>query len=205
MTACRPNKRGIGMVFQRYALFPNMTVAQNVAFPLMGRCRRPRSASTQRTSKELGSSRWTAMEARIRRNSRVGSSSVSRWRGRSRYEPRILLHGRTARRARPQAAQGDAAGAEAPAARARHTIIFVTHDQQEAMALADRIAIMAEGQVQQVGAPEELYHSPRQRLRGAVVSGKVNPAPRSRSDRSCRAESHPCACTDGGAVECFGA
>ena len=78
-----PHKRGIGMVFQNYALFPHMTIAENLAFPLKVR-KMARQRSTRRCSARSTWCRWApeSSPGAARRSCRVGSSSASRWPGR---------------------------------------------------------------------------------------------------------------------------
>lgn len=152
-------KRNVGMVFQSYALFPNMTVAENVAYGLKVR-RIPaaeRAAETRRLLALVGldayaDRRVTAISGGQRQRTALARALA--------IKPRVLLLDE------PLAAL-DAVLRE----RLRVeiglllrefgiTAIYVTHDQAEAMAIGDRIAVMEKGRIAQIGRPQEIYHRP---------------------------------------------
>jgi multiple sugar transport system ATP-binding protein len=159
VTRVEPGRRRVAMVFQDYALFPHMTVAQNIAYPLRVR-RASRSAQQEaaaRTSAGLGLAelldrrpgqlsggqqqrvalaRAIAMEADVL----LLDEPLSNLDARLRLEARTFLK-------RLQRELG-------------LTTVFVTHDQAEALALADRIAVMAEGRIRQLGSPKEVFQRP---------------------------------------------
>ncbi len=161
-----PEKRNIGMVFQDYALFPHLTIAHNVAFGL------------QKTSRK----RFTSDQVRaLTKESidRVGLSGLE-----SRY-PHELSGGQQQRvaLARALAPQPEMILLDEPLSnldiqvrlRLRQEIrsilkhaatsaIFVTHDQEEAMSMCDRIAVMNQGNLEQVGTPESIYQAPSSRF-----------------------------------------
>lgn len=152
-------KRNVGMVFQSYALFPNMTVAENVAYGLKVR-KVPsveRAAETKRLLalvglEELGDRRISAISGGQRQRTALARALA--------IKPRVLLLDE------PLAAL-DAVLRE----RLRVeiglllrefgiTAVYVTHDQAEAMAIGDRIAVMQRGRIVQIDVPEEIYHRP---------------------------------------------
>ena len=165
VTHLRPNQRNIGMVFQSYALFPNMTVAAERRLRAEGRrsARRPRS--TARVAEMLGSSSCRSSAGAIPSSSPAASSSGWRSPARSRRSPQVLLLDeplsaldakiRVSLREEIRAIQRELG----------ITTIYVTHDQEEALSMSDRIVVMNEGVAEQVGTPFEIYNRPRDPLR----------------------------------------
>ena len=153
-------QRPIGMVFQQYALFPNMTVYGNVAFPLRLK-RRPEALVARRVSELLALVHLEGLEQRYPRELSGGQQQrVALARALAR-EPQVLLLDE------PLSAL-DAKIREELRGELRKlqrglaiTTVYVTHDQEEALALSDRIAIMREGKVEQVGSPVDVYTRPR--------------------------------------------
>src|SRR6185369_3106167 len=157
VTALPPAKRGLSMVFQSYALFPHLTVAENIVFGLRVRKVADREARLARVASLLG------LEALLQR------------------KPAQLSGGQQQR-----VALGRAIIAETPVClmdeplsnldaqlrgemrreirslqrRLGITMVYVTHDQTEAMTMADRIVLMRGGKIEQLGTPEELYERP---------------------------------------------
>ena len=153
-----PERRRTGMVFQNYAVWPHMSVFDNVAFGLMV-AKRPRAKSacvSTRSSPPLASK---GLGGAIRASLVAASSSA--WRS-----PVLLWSSRRSCSSmspfepRRQAARAHANGAEGLQRRTGITFVYVTHDQAEAMALSDRIAVFHKGTVQQVGSPREVYERP---------------------------------------------
>ncbi|MFC4120039.1 ABC transporter ATP-binding protein [Nonomuraea zeae] len=155
----RAEKRNIGLVFQNYALFPHMTVAENVAFPL-----HMRSLSARDIERRVAEVLEQVDLAPFRdRNAATLSGGQQQRVAIARaivYEPDLLLMdeplGALDRRLRARL-QGELRGLHH---RLGIPIVYVTHDQDEAMALSDRVAIMNGGHIVQLGAPKELYDSP---------------------------------------------
>jgi len=152
------HKRNIGMVFQRYTLFPHLSVAENVAFPLRVR-RRPDGEIKRKVADMLaaGASSKTSPTA-IRAHCRAASSSAWRLPARSPTTRPILLMD-TSRLSAPTRKLRQEFQAESAASTARRasTILYVTHDQEEALHLSDRIALFREGRIEQIGTGEDLY------------------------------------------------
>jgi putative spermidine/putrescine transport system ATP-binding protein len=154
-----PAQRQIGMVFQNYALFPHLTVAQNIAYPLKLR-RQPRAERRQRVREMLDLVRLPSVGDR-RPNELSGGQQqrIALARALS-FRPDLLLMDE------PLGALDRLLRLEMEEEirrlhrEAETTIVTVTHDQQEALALSDRIAIMRDGRVVGLGVPEELYYSP---------------------------------------------
>jgi len=163
VTRVAPRARNIGMVFQNYALFPNMSVAGNIAFGL--RQKGASRAGTRARVAELleliqmpgrGESLITTLSGgQQQRVALARALAVS---------PRVLLMdeplGALDARLR-EAMQLELAAMQR---RLGITTILVTHDQQEAMVLADRIVVMADGRIQQTGTPDQLYQHPSNRF-----------------------------------------
>jgi multiple sugar transport system ATP-binding protein len=159
VTRLEPGRRKVAMVFQDYALFPHMTVAQNIAYPLRVR-RASRSAQQEaaaRTSSGLGLS--ALLDRRPAQLSGGQQQRVALARAialsadvllldepLSNLDARLRLEARTFLK-RLQRDLG-------------LTTVFVTHDQAEALALADRIAVMSEGRIRQLGSPKDVFQRP---------------------------------------------
>src|SRR5437764_3070673 len=159
VTYALPRDRDIAMVFQSYALYPNMNVAQNISFGLEMRNvpKAEREAAVQRVAKMLqighlldrkpgqlsgGQRQRVAMGRALARNPKLFlfDEPLSNLDAKLRVEIK-LLHQRT-----------------------QTTTVYVTHDQVEAMTLGDRIAVMREGVVQQLGTPDDIYSRPATRF-----------------------------------------
>jgi spermidine/putrescine ABC transporter ATP-binding subunit len=158
-----PEKRNFGVVFQGYALFPHMTVRANVGYPLSVR-RVARSEIERRVARVLDLVQLGALADRLPRELSGGQQQRVALARALVFEPALVLLDE------PLSALDKKLRAElqielkALHARLGTTFIFVTHDQEEAMALSDRIAILREGRVVQVGRPAELYDRPANRF-----------------------------------------
>jgi putative spermidine/putrescine transport system ATP-binding protein len=154
-----PARRGVGMVFQHYALFPHMTVAQNIGYGLKLR-RTPRAERERRVSTMLELLRLHGLQDRYPRQLSGGQQQRVALGRALAYDPQIILMDE------PLGALDRALRIEMEQEiRALHrdlgaTIVYVTHDQQEALALSDRIAIMRDGEIVGLGSPAGLYAHP---------------------------------------------
>jgi putative spermidine/putrescine transport system ATP-binding protein len=154
-----PERRNFGVVFQGYALFPHMTVLENVAFPL--RMKGLRGAARRRAAMEMldkvGLAEFAARRPRALSGGQQQRVALARALV---FEPDALLLdeplGALDRRLR-EALQVEIKDIQR---RVGVSILFVTHDQDEAMMMSDRIAVMQEGRVAQLGAPDEVYLHP---------------------------------------------
>ncbi|WP_114377319.1 ABC transporter ATP-binding protein [Elioraea thermophila] len=154
------HRRNIGVVFQSYALFPHLTVAQNVAFPLSVRGR-PRAEIAERVARALAMVRLEGLGDRRPSQLSGGQQQRVALARALVFEPKLVLMDE------PLGALDKQLRAELQAEiRRLHrelgvTIVYVTHDQEEALALSDRIAVFNEGRIRQIGPPQALYDHPR--------------------------------------------
>jgi putative spermidine/putrescine transport system ATP-binding protein len=154
-----PNKRNIGMVFQRYTLFPHLTVGENVAFPLRVR-RRPDAEIKQKVEKMLGLVHLSEFRDRMPAQLSGGQQQRVAIARALAYDPPVLLMDE------PLSALDKKLREEIQLELRRiHqetgvTILYVTHDQEEALRLSDRIAVFNKGRIEQCGTGEELYANP---------------------------------------------
>lgn len=163
MTFKPPHKRNIGMVFQNYALFPHMTVEQNISFPLKMR-KVPSSEIRVRIKEVLELVRLPGMEHRYPKQLSGGQQQRIALARALVFNPAVLLMDE------PLGAL-DKKLREHMQLEIKHlqeklgiTVIYVTHDQEEALTMSDRIAVMNEGRIEQVGNADELYEWPSNRF-----------------------------------------
>ena len=157
-----PDRRQLGMVFQSYAIWPHMTVFDNVAYPLQIR-RRPKEEIAKRVLQTL---RLVEMEPYAERPAPALSGGQQQRVAIARalvFEPEVLLLDEPLSNldTRLRTQMGDEF--RALQRRLNITSLYVTHDQEEAMALSDRVVVMQDGRILQTGAPEEIYQRPRSR------------------------------------------
>jgi len=158
-TDVHPSRRDIGMVYQHYALFPHMTVHDNVAFGLKVR----RVAPGERRARVARVLELVKLEGLARRYPRELSGGQQQRVALARalvIDPRILLLDEPLGALDRQLRLEMQPELKSLQRRLGITTIFVTHDQSEALALADRIAVLGHGRVQQVGPPHEIYERP---------------------------------------------
>ncbi|RYE43459.1 MAG: ABC transporter ATP-binding protein [Hyphomicrobiales bacterium] len=155
-----PHKRGLGMVFQQYALFPHMTIAENVAYPLQVR-KMPKMQVRSLVDDALAMVKLTEMASRKPAQLSGGQQQRVALARAFVFKPRLLLMDE------PLGALDKKLRAHLQVEISRicrelgATVVYVTHDQEEALALSDRIAIYNEGRIEQLGTPEDLYQRPR--------------------------------------------
>ena len=154
------HKRDIGMVFQNYALFPHLTVFENVAFGLSVRGR-PKEAMRKDVGAMLELVRLSGFEARKPRQLSGGQQQRVALARALVTRPRVLLLDEPLGALDKRLRQEMQIELRLIQREVGITTIFVTHDQEEALTLSDRIAIFNEGKVVQIGAPGEVYERPR--------------------------------------------
>jgi iron(III) transport system ATP-binding protein len=157
-----PDHRKLGMVFQSYAIWPHMTVFDNVAYPLSVR-RTPKAEIKEKVAAAL---KLVEMEGYGERPAPALSGGQQQRVAIARalvFHPEVLLLDEPLSNldARLRAQMGDEF--RALQRRLKITTLYVTHDQEEAMALSDRVVVMDKGKALQVGAPEEVYRRPASR------------------------------------------
>ena len=166
-----PHKRGVGMVFQNYALFPHMTVAENLAFPLqvrnMGKAEQAEKVKRALEMVELpefGSRRPAQLSGGQQQRVAVARALV--------FEPDLVLMDE------PLGAL-DKQLREQMQYEIKHihenlgvTVVYVTHDQTEALTMSDRVAVFNDGVIQQLSSPDSLYETPQNSFVAQFIGGK---------------------------------
>lgn len=170
-----PDKRGIGMVFQSYALFPNMTIRENVMFGLKMH-RIPKQQANQRVDNVLELVRLQNTAKRFPHQLSGGQQQRIALARALAIEPRVLLldeplsaldaEVRVALRGEIRKIQSDLG----------ITTVYVTHDQEEALSISDLVVVMNNGLVEQIGSPEEIYRNPGSRFVATFI-GTANEFP----------------------------
>jgi ABC-type Fe3+/spermidine/putrescine transport system ATPase subunit len=155
----KPEKRNMGMVFQSYALWPHMTVFENVSYPLRLRGIKGRMAE-KKVSEVLGLVGLAGLEERPAPALSGGQQQRVALARALVFSPRVLLLDEPLSNLDAQLREEMRRELKALQRRVNVTVIFVTHDQIEALSLSDRIAIMKFGDLEQVGTPEEVYYHP---------------------------------------------
>ena len=168
VTAVAPQQRDLAMVFQSYALYPHKTVRENLAFGLrMRRIAAPRiEASVQSTAAALGIE--TLLDRRPAQLSGGQRQRVALGRALVR-EPKAFLLDEPLSNLDPQTRQAARAELAVLHRRLGATMVYVTHDQEEALTLGTRVAVMRDGAIEQLAPPLELYQRPA----NAFVAGFV--------------------------------
>ena len=175
ITALPVDERGFGMVFQSYALFPHLTVFDNVAFGLRMR-RVPHADQERRALSALEAVQLKGFEARYPRQLSGGQQQRVALARALAIEPRLLLLDEPLSNLDARLRRQVRLELRALQKRLGITALFVTHDQEEALALADRIVVMQAGRVEQVGDPKTVYRAPGTRFAAEFV-GEANLVP----------------------------
>jgi iron(III) transport system ATP-binding protein len=161
-TFIAPERRNIGMVFQSYAIWPHMTVFQNVAYPLVGDTSRPKIA--ERVERILGRLGLGRLADRLAPNLSGGQQQRVALARALVAQPQVLLLDEPLSNLDAKLREQMRFELKALQESFGITTVYVTHDQEEAMALSDRIALMHEGALLEVGTPVELYLRPAHRI-----------------------------------------
>ncbi len=165
-------KRNFGMVFQGYALFPHMSVHDNIAYPLSVR-RRPKAEIDARVAEMLDLVRMNGFAKRLPKELSGGQQQRVALARALCFAPPVLLLDE------PLGALDKKLRVEVQAQlkeihrRVGTTFVYVTHDQEEALSMSDRIVIMQNGRIEQVGTPADLYQNPKTAFAASFL-GKSN-------------------------------
>ena len=172
VTHLKPNQRQVGMVFQSYALFPNLTVAENIAFGLKV-ARRPKEEMRNRVAEMLAIIKLPQLGERYPYQLSGGQQQRVALARALAVQPAVLLLDeplsaldakiRVSLREEIRSLQRELG----------ITTVYVTHDQEEALSMSDRIAVMNDGRIEQIGTPFEIYNRPRTRFVASFV-GTLN-------------------------------
>ncbi len=168
VTGLRPNQRNVGMVFQSYALFPNLSVAENIGFGLKV-ARRPKDEIARRVAEMLAIIKLPQLGARYPYQLSGGQQQRVALARAIAIKPQVLLLDeplsaldakiRVSLRAEIRALQQELG----------ITTVYVTHDQEEALSMSDRVVVMSEGRIEQVGTPFAIYNDPATRFVASFV------------------------------------
>ena len=163
VSAVPPHRRGIGMVFQNYALFPHMTIAENIAFPLRMR-KMGKEECAERVRAALQLVRLPGVEHRYPQQLSGGQQQRIALARALVYDPPLLLMDEPLGALDKQLREELQLEIKRLQNRLHITVIYVTHDQSEALVMSDRIAVFNSGKIEQLGTPEELYDAPANRF-----------------------------------------
>lgn len=155
-----PHKRDIGMVFQNYALFPHKTVAENIAYPLQRR-KLSKSAQQEKVATALGMVRMGDFGDRYPSELSGGQQQRVALARALVYEPRVLLMDEPLGALDKKLREWLQTEIKRIHREVGSTFVYVTHDQEEALSMSDRIAVFNNGRIEQVGTSEDLYEAPQ--------------------------------------------
>jgi ABC-type Fe3+/spermidine/putrescine transport system ATPase subunit len=173
-----PDKRGIGMMFQSYAIWPHMTVFENVAFPLRVR-RIANDVIKKRVLETLHLVGLGGMEQRGATQLSGGQQQRVALARAIVHTPSLLLLDEPLSNLDVKLREQMRNELRALQTRLNLAVVYVTHDQDEALAMSDRIAVLNKGRIEQIGTPMELYEQPRTRFvseflgRAIILTGTV--------------------------------
>ena len=163
VTALPAEKRGVGIVFQNYALYPHMTVMQNILFPLQNFKGAARLSKQEMLSRAHEAARLVQIDQLMERKPSELSGGQQQRVAIARAlvkMPRVLLLDEPLSNLDARLRLQTREEIRRIQRETKITTVFVTHDQEEAMSISDRIVVMREGVIQQIGRPQEVYDNP---------------------------------------------
>lgn len=175
ITDTPPHQRGIGLVFQQYALWPHMTVAQNISFGLEVQ-RTLKAERAARVREALALVRMERFAERYPHEISGGQQQRVALARALAIRPSVLLLDEPLSNLDVKLREEIRSELRSLHSSLGITMIYVTHDQEDAMELASRIALIREGEVEQIGSPREIYEDPRTRY-AAEFLGRANIVP----------------------------
>jgi putative spermidine/putrescine transport system ATP-binding protein len=155
-----PHKRNIGMVFQSYSLFPHMTVADNVGFPLRMRSKLTREAAQKRIAEMLALVQLSHLQGRYPRQLSGGQQQRVAMARALVSAPRLLLMDEPLGALDKKLREQMQAEIRRIHSSVGTTVVYVTHDQSEALTMSDLVVVMHRARIMQIGAPNALYETP---------------------------------------------
>ena len=159
LAAVPPERRGFGMVFQNYAIFPHMDMFENVAFPLRARGM-PKALVRERVAAALDLVQLGHLSDRYARQLSGGQQQRVAIARAIVFQPPVVLMDEPLGALDKNLRYDLQVEIKEIQRRLGMTVLYVTHDQEEAMNLSDRVAIMSRGRVEQIGAPRDVYERP---------------------------------------------
>ena len=168
ITRTPPHKRNFGMVFQNYALFPHLTVGDNVAYPLTVR-KVPKAEIAQRVAKALAMVQLTGKESRYPAQLSGGQQQRVALARALVFEPQLVLMDEPLGALDKQLREHMQIELKELHRQLGVTFVYVTHDQGEALTMSDRVAVFNDGEIQQIDAVERLYETPGNRFVAGFV------------------------------------
>ena len=173
VAGAKPYQRNVSTVFQNYALFPHLSVARNVAFGLERRGRDSSSAVADKVREVLALVRLEGKEDRMPEQISGGERQRAALARSLVLEPDVLLLDEPLSALDPKLRKQVRSELKSLQRRVGITFLFITHDQEEALSLSDRMAVMNRGKIEQTGSPKEIYQQPKSRF-AAEFLGEVN-------------------------------
>jgi ABC-type spermidine/putrescine transport systems, ATPase components len=172
VTNVPPNKRDISMVFQSYALFPHLTIFENICYGLRVK-KLSKDALQERTRRVIDLMELTGMENRFPNQLSGGQQQRVALARAVIIEPKVLLFDEPLSNLDAKLREHMRDELRSLQKRLGITSLYVTHDQSEAMAISDKVVIMKDGNIMQLGSPQEIYEYPASRFVANFI-GKAN-------------------------------